>query len=275
MKLEDIQPADCYARAQRVLAEVASVRDEMGRTEDSRPAPEITGARPRECYVEALVAWRKVQRLASEVGVTTARALPPATALREVRPGHVLQVLDGVLATVGDIRSRLGISEGAPEPAIESSRQPSDVLMTVIRINRELSRSLERPFTPSDVYATVALASSYATRLGAQADMAPFTRKKKPADCYARLEACLAKATALVTAKGESALAARGTPKDIVPGDVYDLATLVLGEVALLHALTPNAAAVHAFEPAPAGHYLPAHVEQLARTLEAQLGAIK
>ncbi len=275
MKLEDIQPADCYARAQRVLAEVALVRDEMGRTGDARPAPEITGARPRECYIEALVAWRKAQRLASELGVLSARTLPPATGLREVRPGHVLQVLDGVLATVGDIRARLGISEVAPDPAIEASRQPSDVLMTVIRINRELSRSLERPFTPSDVYATVALASSYAARLGAHVETAPFTRKKQPADCYARLESCLAKATALVTARGESALAVRGTPKDIVPGDVYDLANLVLGEIALLHALTPNAVAVHAFEPAPAGHYLPAHVEQLARTLEAQLGAIK
>lgn len=275
MKLEDIQPADCYARAQRVLADVAAVRDEMGRTEDARPTPEIVGARPRECYIEALVAWRKAQRLASEIGVTTARTLPPAAALREVRPGHVLHVLDAVLATVTDIRARLGVGEGAPDPVIEANRQPSDVLMTVIRINRELSRALERPFTPSDVYATVALASSYATRLGARADAAPFTRKKKPADCYARLEACLAKAAALVTARGESALSARGTPKDIVPGDVYDLANLVLGEVALLHALTPNAAALHAFEPAPAGHYLPAHVEQLARTLEAQLGAIK
>ncbi len=275
MKLEDIQPAHCYARAQRVLAEVIAVRDEMGRTEDGRPAPEISGARPRECYVEALVAWRKVQRLANEIGVSTARALPPAASLREIQPGHVLQVLDGVLATLGDIRARIGIQEAAPEPAIETSRQPSDVLVTVIRINRELSRSLERPFTPSDVYATVALASSYAARLGTPIALAPFARKKKPADCYARLEACLARAAALVTARGEPALAARGTPKDVVPGDVYDLANLVLGEIAMLHALTPNAAPLHAFEPAPAGHYLPAHVDQLARTLEAQLGSIK
>lgn len=275
MKLEDIQPADCYARAQRVLAEVGFVRDEMGRTEDARPAPEITGARPRECYIEALVAWRKANRLAAEVGANGNRTLPPAVPLREVRPGHVLAVLDGVLATVGDLRARLGISETASEPAIEVMRQPSDVLMLVIRINRELSRALERPFTPSDVYATVALASSYASRLGAQVDAAPFTRKKKPADCYARLEACLAKASALVTARGEAAMSARGTPKDIVPGDVYDLANLVLGEVALLHSLTANASPLYAFEPEPAGHYLPAHVEQLARTLEAQLGAIK
>lgn len=274
MKLEDVQPAHCYARAQRLLAETVSIRDEMGRAEDGRPSPEITGAQPREVYFEALDAWRKVHRLAEEIGVSSLATLPPAPALREVRPGHVLGVIDGVLATVGEIRQRLGITEAAKEPAIESSRQPSDVLLTMIRVNRELSRCLERPFAPRDVFETVALASAYATALGASVPVAELVRKKKPADCYARLEACLDKVTALIRKKGESALEERGTPKEVVPGDVYDLASLVLGELAFLHALTPNAAPVHAFEPAPSGHRLPAHVDQLARTLEAQLGKL-
>jgi len=60
----------------------------------------------------------------------------------------------------------------------------------------------------------------------------------------------------------------------VVPGDVYDLACLVLGELTFLHALTGTAPPVHAFEPAASGHRLPAHVDQLARTLEAQIAAI-
>jgi hypothetical protein len=55
-------------------------------------------------------------------------------------------------------------------------------------------------------------------------------------------------------------------------GDVYDLSGLVLGEIAFLHSL---ARPRHVFEPTSSGHRPPAHVDQLARTLEAQLVTIR
>ena len=274
MKLDDIQPMHCHALAKRLLAESRAIREELGRAEDTRPVPEITGAEPREVYFEAAVSWRKAARLAAEHGVESARLAPAAPPLRDLRPGHVYQLLEGVLAQVEDLAKHLGIAERAREIAPEAGRQPSDVLATLVQLNRDLSRSLERPFTPSDVYSTVALASAYAARLGGTAQPAPFERRRRPADCYAKLEACLAKAVALVGKRGKAALAARGTPPDILPGDVYDLANLVLGEVAYLHELSPNAAQLYAFEPAVGGHRLPSHVYQLASTLEAQLAAI-
>lgn len=275
MKIDDVKPAHCYARAKRLLGETALIREELGRAEDSRPSVEIAGAQPRECYFEAMVAWRKAERLALEIDVRATPTVPPTPGMREVRPGHVLQVLDGVLTCVEDIKRVLGITESVSEPAIEPDRQPSDVLMTIIRINRELSRCLERPFTPSDVYQTVALASVYAARIGANAELAPFERKRKPQNCYEVLESCLAAAAAQIGKRGEQALRSRGTPTDVVPGDVYDLANLVLGEVAFLHSLTPNAVPVHPFELASTAHRLPSHVYQLARTLEKQLTSMK
>jgi hypothetical protein len=274
MKLEDIRPHHCYARAQRLLAEAVLVREELGRSEDSRPALEITDAQPRECYFEALATWQKASRLGAELGVPSPRFPNAAPPLADTQPGHVLGVIDAALAQIEAIKQRLGISEKAAEPAIESSRKPSDVLATLVRINRDLSRSLERPFTPSDCFGVVALANSYAERLGGKADLAPFEHKRKPAHCYQRLTACLQAVSSRITKAGHQALTARGTPTDILPGDVYDLASLVLGELAFLHALTPNAAPVHAFEPPATGVRLPAHVDQLARTLEAQLSAI-
>jgi hypothetical protein len=275
MKLEDVRPADCYARAQRLLGECVLVRAEMGRAEDARPIPQVSNAQPRECFFEAVATWRKAERLAAEVGVRTARFAQGVGNLREARPGHVLQVIDAVLATLDGVKQKLLIPERTNEPAVEEGKQPSDVLMTLIRINRELSRSLERPFTPEDVYGVVSLASTYAARLGAHAELAPLERKRRPADCYERLAACHSAITQLISKRGETALAARGTPTDVLPGDVYDMASLVLGEVAFLHSLTPNAQPLHAFEPVAAGHRLPAHVDQLARTLEAQLAALK
>jgi len=275
MKLDDIKPAHCYARAQLLLAELDLVRDEMGRTRDGRPAPEISNAAPREVYFEAIAAWHKVNRFAAEVGARVPRPAPATPLLREIKPGHVLQLIDAVLAHLGDVKQRLEIKDTVKESAIEASRQPSDVLMTLIRVNRELSRVLERPFTPSDVYRTVALASAYASRVGTATEPAPFERKKKPADCYQKLQQCLEIVGAAITKKGETALSERSTATDINPTDVYDLANLVLGEVAFLHSLVPNAQPLHAFEPGGEGHRLPSHVFQLARTLEAQLSSIR
>jgi hypothetical protein len=274
MDLDAIQPMHCHALARRLAAEARAIREEMGRLEDARPLPEITGAEPRDVYFEALSAWRKAQRLAAEVGADAFRAVPAAPRLQSLKPGHVHRLLEGVLAQIDDIKARLGMTEKLSTEAPETGRQPSDVLVTLVRVNRELSRALERPFAPSDCYATVALASAYAERLGAAAQPTSFERRLKPAQCYAQLEACLARASALITKRGEKAMAARGTPPDVLPGDVFDLAHLVLGEVAFIHAITPNAAPLHAFEPAVGGHRLPAHVHQLARTLEAQLASL-
>jgi hypothetical protein len=275
MNIDDIKPANCYARARRLLGEVTLVRDELGRIEDTRQVPEIAGAQPRECYFEAIAAWRKAERLAYELGVPTSRAVPPTPALRDIRPGHVLQIIDGVLQTVSEVKTRAGVAETVVEPGIEPTRQPSDVLGTIIRINRELSRCLERPFTPTDVYETVALASAYATQLGATAELAPFERKRRPQDCYEMLTSCLTAASKHITAKGEHVLVKRGMPADVLPGDVYDVAMLVLCELAFLHSLTPNAPAVQPFTPVGRGHRLPADVHRLARTLEKQLTSLR
>ena len=274
MKLDDVRPGDCYARAQRLLAEVAAIRDELGRAADTRALPEVTGARPRDAYFEALATWRKVDRLAHELGAPPARSSQPIPAIRDLRPGHVLELIDLTLEQVDSIKAQLHITETVHATAVEATRQPSDVLMTLIHVNRELSRSLEHPFTPSDVYRTVALASAYATRLGAAAALAPFERRRKPHDCYERLLACHRAVGALLAKRDESPLATRGAPADVLPGDVYDLASVVLGEVALLHALTPTAIPLHAFEPTASGHRLPADVDQLARTLETQLATL-
>jgi hypothetical protein len=274
MKIDEVRPHHCHARAGRLFAEVALIRDELGRSQDSRAPLEIVDAQPRECYFEALATWHKVDRLATELGVPTARFEHPAPALTDTTPGHVLQVIDAALVQVEAIKQRLQISQRIAEPAVETNRVPSDVLGTLIRINRELSRSLERPFTPGDVYRVVSLATTYAARLGGTAPLAPFEHQRKPLHCYQRLAACHGAVAAVIAKRGQKALSARGVPADVLPGDVYDLASLVLGELAFLHALTANAAPVHAFEPAPTGARLPAHVDQLARTLEAQLAAI-
>lgn len=270
MKLEEVRPGHCYGRAQRLLAEVNLVRDELGRGEDHRPAFEATDAPPRACFFAALAVWNQTERLAAELGVGGGRLAMPASPAGGILPGHVLEVIHGVLARVEEIKARLGVAERVPEPALDLDRQPGDVLATLVKTSRQLALLLERPFSPGDVFSVVALASTYASRLGGTAEPQEFARRKQPRHCYARLLACHNAVAERIRARGDKAMTLKGVPTDVVPGDCYDLAHLVLCEVAYLHAIA-NAAPVGAFEPAAAGHRLPAHVDQLARTLEAQL----
>jgi hypothetical protein len=270
MKIEDIKPPQCYARAQQLIGELHAIRTEMGRSEDTRPIPEITNAQPRECYFVALAVWHKTERLANELGAKPARAMPPAPSPRDALPGHVLQLIDGALEQVAEIKQRLGITETVREPPIESARVPSDVLGVLLHATRDLSRLMERPFAPTDVYRVVSLASAYAARMGGRPAAAPFQRGRRPADCYAQLERCLKVITGVIAKRDQPALDERGTPPDVQPGDVYDLAMIVLGELAFLHSLGSHAP-VQPFESAPEGVRLPAHVHQLASILEAQL----
>src|SRR5688572_25237762 len=153
MNIDDVQPPHCFARAQQLLAEIRSIQKEMGRSEDTRPVPEVTNAQPRECYFAALAVWHKTERLASELGARpSTRTTPPAPSPRDAKPGHVLQLIDGALDQIAEIKQRLNLVETSREPAIEPTRTPSDVLVSLLHATRDLSRTLERPFTPSDVY---------------------------------------------------------------------------------------------------------------------------
>jgi hypothetical protein len=270
VSIEDVQPSQCYARAQRLWAEVRLIRTEMGRSEDPRPVPELTNVQPREVYFQALAVWHKTERLADELGGRTPRPTPRAPAPKDLLPGHVLQLIDATLGQIEDLKQRLQIDEKAREPAIEPMRKPADVLTTLLRASRDLSRLLERPFTPSDCYRAVALASAYASQLGGRLVNAPFERNRRPADCYVQLERCLALTTALIAKAGHPTLAQKGQLPDALPGDVYDLAYLVVGELAFLHSLGAYPP-VQPYETAGCGHRLPSHVHQLARVLEAQL----
>ena len=271
MKLEEVRPGHCYGRAQRLLAEVGLVRDELGRGEDHRPAFAASDVPPRACYFAALAVWNQTDRLAAEVGVGGGRIVVAPAPAAAIMPGHVLEVIHGVLARVEEIKVRLGVVERVPEPALELEREPADVLATLVKVSRQLALLLERPFAPGDVFTVVALASTYATRIGGTAESQPFERRKQPRHCYARLLACHNLAAERLRARGDKVMTLRGVPSDVVPGDCYDLAHLVLCEVVYLHAITGVAAPVGAFEAGATGHRLPAHVDQLARTLEIQL----
>jgi hypothetical protein len=273
----EIQPADCFVRASHLAKEVELIRREMGRPSETRPAVTVSGASPRECWFQALAVFRKSDRLCSEVAGDPVASVPYAPPIDQVVPGDVLKVIEAAGRELAEIKRSLGISESVDPPARDASKTPSDVFGVLATVNRQINLLLARTFQPADCYQQVALAVAYATRLGAAPKDSSFARGKRPADCYERLSGCLESARALVKKAGHAVIdrpAVPGDVNEVLPSDVFDLATLVLGEVAFLHAVRKDAPAPYPFEGNEPGRKLPSHVWQLAGVLEQQLQAL-
>jgi len=276
--MSEIQPADCFVRASHLAREVELIRREMGRPSETRTAVTVTGASPRECWFQALAVFRKIDRLCAEVAGDPVASMPYAPPIDHIVPGDVLKVIEAAGRELTEIKNALGITESVDPPAREASKTPSDVFGMLATVDRQVNLLLARAFQPSDCYQQVALAVAYAARLGAAPTESPLVRGKRPADCYERLTVCLEAARALVKKAGHAVIdraAAPGDANAVLPSDVYDLATLVLGEVAFLHAVRKDAPAPYPFEGNEPGRRLPSHVWQLAGVLDHQLSTLR
>jgi hypothetical protein len=279
-----IEPADCFARVARIRGELDLLRAEMGRPADAQPDIGVTGAEPRECYFVAMAMFRKADRLCFEhTGESGTLPYPPP--LASVKAGDVYTVLEGVLDRLSRVKSAFGMKDNAAEPPRDAAKTPSDVFRTVVSANRQLNLLLEHPFAPADCHQQVSLANSYAAALrvhvtgsNAATELPAFERGKRPADCYRKLGEAIDRVEVIVAAAGLKMLDLTvGTIHDdrVLPADVYDLASLLVAELAYVHSQTPGLAPVHLQPLVPPGKRLPSHVYQLAAAVDRQLATVQ
>ncbi len=273
--IDSIEPPDCHLLAVQLAGDVELIRKEMGRPEDKRPAITVKGAAPREVWFQALAVFRKADRLCHEISNDPTAAVPHAPPINEIKPGHVLGILEATAREIGEVKQTLDVKDKPPAITRDASAQPSDVFGVLATMNRQINLLLDRPFAPADVFQQVSFAVAYAARLTKAPPPAEpaLVRGKRPADVYARLVGCLEVARMLVKKAGHPVIETSPAPdpSTVLPSDVYDLASLVLGEVAFLHALNPDPNPPYPFEGNVPGRKLPSHVFQLVGVLEQQL----
>ncbi len=202
--VESIEPPDCYLRARQLAADIELIRKEMGRPTDTRLAAIIRGASPREVWFQALAVFRKADRMCHEIANDPTAGVPHAPPISEIKPGHVLAVIDSTMREVAETKHALGISEPTEDIARDASKTPSDVFAALAAVNRQINVLLERPFTPADVFQQVSFAVAYTARLGGGSLPAEsaLVRYKRPTDVYQRLQHCLELARTLVAKAG-------------------------------------------------------------------------
>jgi len=271
-----IQSADVYLHVALMRDELELLRFEMGRPSDHQPPMVVSNVAPREVFFLALTLFHKANRLAFEQ--TRERVDEPKIPLGEILTGHVWQVVDAALQRIQRVKNELGILEKSAPGVRNADKRPIDVFLAIVQADRQLNLLLERRFAPSDVFKQVTLAIAYSARLlshfdGAQriAATPPYQRGKQPVDVYYRLASVLVQLQKIGQQSGLVMLALGNVndAAEITPSDVYDIASILVAELAYLHRQLGTVE-----RPLPVhypGRKFPSDVYQRVGILEAQL----
>ena len=228
-----ITPAHVLARSQLLHLKLEAIRFEMGRPANTRPDIEVANVAPREVFFQALTLFRKADQLCFEQ--TREHDAVPEIPASEIRPSHVISVVDAALARLNRLSEAIGTSGEAVEPERDDSKTPTDVFRSIVQANRQLNLLLDTKVSPADVFQQVTLAISYSSRLLAQfpeakriPDAPPYERGKRPADVYRRLVGCFERIRLIAGHGGLKTLDLKVTNSSVdsvVPSDVYDIAS--------------------------------------------------
>jgi hypothetical protein len=276
-----ITPAHVYQRVDFLRREIELIRLEMGIPKASPPPIEIEGAEPREVYFQALTIFRKSDRLAFEH--TRERVEEPVEPRGSIQPAGVREVVNAALGRIGAVKESLAITEQSEMSPLERGIDPSQVLNSILGANRELNQLLDRPFAPSDVYRQLTVAIAHAARLldspsavSTPPPPPPFERRKRPSDVYRRMVECFHEIREIGKKSGVPMLTFKVNDQqieDVAPSDVYDIASLLVSELAHLHRQLPGAAPSRkVYNP---GRKLPSHVYQRMGILCSQMEALQ
>ncbi len=279
---EEVTPAHVYQAMGQVSEDVELIRTVMGRPKLTAPPWAVDRAEPRHVLYQAQVMFRNANRLAEQLRLP-ARDLPPIPT-DEIRPADVIEFVRGAHLQLDRVRVELGIALEAELPRFVAQREPKDVLREVVQASRQLNLMLDNPIQPADVYGRLELAAAYVAGALTEDESMPvygtlpaFEGGKTPADVYRRMLECLGLVQEVGAERGievlQLNLRTELRRRDIVPADVYHLATTVLAEIAHLTLLL-DAADVDLPPVERPKHIFPSHVYRMVGMLEDELNRL-
>lgn len=273
-----ISPPDVYEHVRLLRTEIEYVRKYIGRPREARAEIAVSDAEPREVFFQALTLFRKANRLSFELTRTRAEELLSPN--DELKPRHVYDAVDHALQRIRSIKSKLNLEQQFTKQSPDVTKTPTDVYRSIVQANRQLNLMLDQQFSPSDVYQQLTLAIAYAERLMEQnpeldstiPDPPKFEANKMPRDVYQRLQECYSSVQIIIEQNGKKSLTLGAMSEEelnqVSPSDVYDIASLLVSELAYLHREGPHTPPPHqAYYP---GRKFPADCYQRAGILERQ-----
>ncbi len=243
VRAQTIENVDVYRQAIRVADDVELIREVMGRPYDDSPRLPASDVSQFELYFQAQTLFRKANQLAQEIAGAEreAAALAPEG---EIQPSDTLAVVAATFEQIQRVKRALKIEEQIEPQRRSTPISPTGVFMAIIDLNRQLNLIIEEPIRPADVFGQVSLAVVYSagilSTVAGTAELpstAAFDGHKRPADVYRRLLECLDSVSEIAGKIGVGVLSLssrRNLPDDIEPGHVYDIARILVADIAIL-----------------------------------------
>ena len=240
---DTILPADVLARVNYLNEILDQIRVEIGKPRNIQPEIDVTNVSPREVYFQALVMFRKADRLAFE-WTKTKKIEPPLIPSSSIKPFHVFNNVNATIERISSIKELLKIPETSQEKIVDETSQPTDVFKTIVQVNRQINSLLTKKIQPTDVFIQVDLALNYTKALLAQfpekvnIEKPGFVRKKSPSDVYKLLYENF-KIIEQIFAMSNQKIMGLNIDKNnksiTTPGDVYAISLILVSELAYLH----------------------------------------
>ena len=278
-----ILPSDVLARTELLGKTLEQIRVEMGKPKDEWVGGIASKASPHEVYFQALNLFLKANRLSLEMAGSMG-IQPEIRSASDIQPFHIWKIVNEAYKRILVVKQELGIPGSTSEQLKDPSTTMTHAGGAIVAANRQINLVLERPFTPGDVVHQVNLAIQYAAKLLQQfpkttpiPQAPPFERGKQPGeaflrlvDCFERLEAIAQQSKVPVLHFDRNAMNKAVNHYDFHPSDVYDMATLLVSDLAFLHAKlnSPQSPTPVSY---PTGRIFPSHAYQQAGVLYAQL----
>jgi hypothetical protein len=273
-------PSHVYVELQRVEQLIDQLSRYMGVQEPDPLHISITNASPHDVYFQARTLIIKANRLSFEL--IREQNAPPILPGGTIRPAEVKTMITKAGLAISDISREFKILKTYRPQKPQKGITPSDVLKAIMTGNRHLNALLEKRFAAEEVYQVVTLAISYASNLLAEHSGAVripkkpgYIANKRPLDVYYRLYKCLQLIIQIYKIETFDILEidiSSIQEKNIIPSDVFDMASLVVARLDYLykkkHILRVTR---EAYFP---GRKFPSDVYQQTAILEQQLTAL-
>lgn len=247
---ETITTGDVFARVQLIRKELDDLRFEMGKPATSEVGLLVENATPHEVFFQVKTMERKISRLVGELTGTGEDLIDPFSP-RDIQPFHSWKIADHVLHQILLLKAKLGIKGKNSEALTDPETTPTQVFFVIGLANQQLNRLLTHQFMPYDVIEEVTLGIRYVQSLLHRFPAAPNApvfpdreHGRKPWDVYYRLSKCYADLSDIARLSEVKMLTLATQNLDrpnIQPNDVYDLATLIVSELAYLQGHLPQA----------------------------------
>jgi len=279
-ELSDVK--NIYFKTVNLDANLAILLHAMGKSPPPTLGVVVLAADKRQVYYESLSLFRKVNRLSFEL-LRIKRQEPELSGANLVW-SDINYLIEHAESLIDAIFKKFDIAK-AKQSQLEhkQSFSPQLLLASLLNTNRFINHVLERPFSPSDVYQELTVAVGYAANLLSRhpnvsriPDSPEFEKNKKPVDVFMRLYSILDDIDAIAKTENLQMVKldiSQIKTENILPGDVYDMAQLVVSELVFLHDYYNSQRIIPPrFYP---GAKFPAHVYQRAGLLQKQIESLR